>query len=96
MMKNGAVVAYLEHETKLTEAYGELEKLLAATAPLKGVITYGDEKDVQELAKDIKRRLEEHNDTAEWIVIAGLGEMESPDAWIAYNFSKNTQPTKLQ
>ncbi len=96
MMKNNTVLAYLEHETKLTEAYGELEKLLAATAPLKGVVTYGSEKEVQELAKDVRRRLEEHNDMAEWIVIAGLGEMETPDAWIAYSFSRDIQPTKLE
>lgn len=78
IVKDDKVLAYLEHETKLTEAYGELEKLLAASAPLKGVITYGNEKETQELAKDIRRRLQEHNDTAEWIIIAGLGDMKTP------------------
>lgn len=41
------------------------------------------------------RMIEERRNQVDWILIAGRDEMESPEDWIAYSFSKDAEPSRL-
>ncbi len=76
-MKDGGDVAYIEHENKSNDVNPEIDRKLFSTpsVPLKVVITYKSENhlsDLEELTKDIQRRIREKHDGAEWILIGDV------------------------
>ncbi len=97
LVKDEREAAIIEHENYPQYVLEEVsKKLLQSKSPLKSVITYAPEPDLDELAKDIHRRVSERGDGAEWLLIggvhaqiAGIVRMKDPSAWAGWIITKD-------
>ena len=94
MLKNQKELVYIEHESYSRDVYGEMTKLIAAKVPLKVVVTYDQESVLEDLAKDIFRRVEEKGDSSEWLLIGGITDssenMADLSKWVAYSIASSS------
>jgi hypothetical protein len=62
-------------------------------------VTYDRESKLRDLAKDILRRVEENNDSAEWLLIGGITDssehMDDLGKWIAYSITNSNGKTTV-
>ena len=102
LFKDQEELVYIEHESYSRDVYGEMTKLIAAKVPLKVVVTYDQESVLEDLAKDIFRRVEERSDSSDWLLIGGITDssenMVDLSKWVAYsipNLKGKTTITRL-